>query len=168
MKRLIPILATITLVAGGCDTGTEPDDITLEDLPTPPRNTAAVMVTRDLENIGQVAMQAGQLYFFELRTPPPLPRLLYDAFILGAAPVVRLDLESATATGTFTTGQNGVGFLFAAPDGSAFEPQGSCRINVLSALNESGTGRLQGAVDCPVTDGVTTLRVLVKFDHSAG
>lgn len=163
MKRLILILATLLVVA--CDPGTEPDDLTLDDLPPAPVNVAVVAVTEDLFGVRNVVMEAGQLYFFELRTPPPLPTLLYDAYIESAAPVVRITLEDVTRTGTFTTGQNGVDFLFQAPDGTAFEPRTTCRINVTSALSASG-GRLQGNLDCPVTSGTAEMRVLVRFDHS--
>lgn len=166
MKRIILILAAVGLAA--CDPTTEPDELSLDDLPGAPQNSAVVVVTKDLTGVSDVVMEAGQLYFFELRTPPPLPELVFDAFLQSTAPVVRFELESATATGTFTTGVDDVGFLFGAPDGSAYEPRSSCRINVTSALNDSGIGRLTGNTDCPVTDGATELRVLVKFDHSAG
>jgi hypothetical protein len=166
MRRAILILAALGLTA--CDPTTAPDELTLADLPDAPQNSAVVAVTRDLLGVSDVVMQAGQLYFFELRTPPPLPELVFDAFIQSTAPVVRIDLKNATETGTFTTGVDPVEFLFGAPDGTAFEPRSSCRINVTSALSESGIGRLRGNTDCPVTDGARELRVLVKFDHSAG
>lgn len=170
MRRHIYLLILILILAAACDwgLGTDPDDLVLDDLSDPPRNHATVVLTEDLEDdIGRVTITAGTEYFFPLRTPPPLPELLFDAVIAGGAPLVRVILLDVTQAGEFST-LDGVGLRFGAPDGRVFDPKSSCRVNVTSALNTAGGGRLQGRFDCPMIDelGELELRVLVKFDHT--
>ena len=167
MKRTKVLLTALALLAGtGCDTTTGPWDFTLDDLPAPPRDVATVAVTEDLSLHGRTVVEARELYFFALRTPPPLPELLYDAALGGGATFLRIVLPGTRETGTFSTGEEGVAFSFGAPNGSVFEPRGTCRINVTTALGDGGAGRLRGHADCPVTDDSTDMRVLVKFDYS--
>jgi hypothetical protein len=166
MRRLI-LLVPLGVALAACDPGTEPRDLTLDDVSNPPRNHATVVVTQNVgSGTGSQDMLAGQEYFLPLRDPPPLPRLDFDAQIGVGAAVVRFDLGDVTTTGTRSTDDPGVGFLFGAPDGTVFEPSGSCRITIVSALLGDGSGRLQGETDCTATDGTRNLRVLVKFDHS--
>ncbi|NIP78350.1 MAG: hypothetical protein GWM90_03775 [Gemmatimonadetes bacterium] len=171
MRRVI-FLISATLLAlplPACDwgLGTEPDSLRLEDLPDPPRNHATLAITETLfDGLDRPMMTASTQYFFPLRTPPPLPELLFDAAIAGGAPAVKVVLSDATLTGTFDTSDPDVSLLFAAPDGAVFEPVGSCRITVASALDLAGAGRLQASFDCPMTDGNRDLRVLVKLDHT--
>lgn len=168
MRRLTPLLP-LGLLLVGCDPGTEPSEITLSGVSPPPMNHATAVLTQNLgTGSGSQDLRAGQEYFLPLREPPPLPQLVFDAQVGVGAAVVRLDLGDATTTGTRSTGDADIGFLFGAPDGSVFDPSGTCRIDVLTALQNDGTGRLRGETDCPVTDGTRNLRVLVKFDHSPG
>lgn len=164
MKRLA-LLLPILMLGTGCDTTTGPGDFTLDDLPTPPRNVATISVTEDLSLHGRTVMEARELYFFALRTPPPLPELLYDAS-LGGGTFLRVVLPGVRTTGTFSTAEDGVSLSFGAPSGVVFEPRATCRINVTSALGDGDVGRLRGHADCPVANDSIEMRVLVKFDYS--
>lgn len=170
MRRslLTSVLLLLPLVACDWGLGTDPGEITLDDVAVPPRNHATVMITEQLtDGLGREIMAAGTQYFFPLRTPPPLPELLFDAAISSGSSDVRIILLDETQTGEFST-DGGVLLQFGAPDGALFEPRTSCRVTVSSALTEAGTGRLQGAFDCPMrSDGDDPdMRVLVRFDHS--
>lgn len=168
MRRAILYLALPALLLPSCDwgLGTDPNDLGLSDIGRPPADHAAVVVTKAIQDEGgQPLMLSWTEYLFVLRTPPELPELLFDADISGGA-LLTLVLEDETATGTFQTSDPAVTLFFRAPDAAVFEPAGVCRINVTSALDGDGGGRLQAEFDCPMTDGTRDLRVLAKLDHS--
>lgn len=170
MRRASFATVLILLPLAACDwgLGTGPGDITLDDVAIPPRDHATIMITERLEDeLGRETMAAGTQYFFPLRTPPPLPELLFDAVIAGGSPFIRVVLLDETQVGESSTA-DGVVLQFGAPDGAVFEPRTSCRVTVVSALTESGTGRLRGELDCPMTSDADypDMRVLVRFDHS--
>jgi hypothetical protein len=169
MRGVILLLTIPTLLLQGCDwgLGTDPRDFGLGDLSTPPRDHATVAVTQDL--VGMLdgpPMFGNHQYVFPLITPPALPELWFEAPIAGGHPAITLVLEDVTRTGVFNTSDEAVSLTFRGPGGSVFNPVSDCRINVTSALNASGEGRLQEYFDCPVTDGTRNIRVLAKMDHS--
>lgn len=168
MRRASLLTVLILLLLAACDLGTGPGRITLDDVSIPPRDHATVVITERLEDeLGREIMAAGTQYFFPLRTPPPLPELVFDAVISGGSPFVRVVLLDETQVGESST-EDGVLLQFGAPDGAVFEPRTSCRVTVVSALTGSGTGRLRGEFDCPMTSDADypDMRVLVRFDHS--
>ncbi len=165
MRRLFPILAALALAA--CDPSTGPTEVKLDDLLDPPRNHAGIAVTKDLDNgFGTVVLTSTSEYFFPLLVPAPAPRFTYIQESTTAA--LQVVLPDTRTMGVFTTSDDGVDFAFTAPDGSTYRPLTSCRITVTAALNEGGTGRLQGKTDCPVTNTVKDIRVLAKFDYTPG
>lgn len=170
MRRAILTTTFLLLPLAACDLGlsTGPGDITLADVSVAPRDHASLMITETLTDaIGRETMAAGTQFFFPLRTPPPLPELVFDATIAGGSPAVRVILLDVTQTGEFNT-RDGVVLQFVSPDGAVFEPTTSCRVTVTSALDGSGSGRLRGYFDCPMSSdsGDPDMRVLVRFDHS--
>lgn len=170
MRRAILTTVLLLLPLAGCDwgLGTDAEPITLDRLATPPRNHATVAITETLTDaVGRETMTAETQYFFPLRTPPPLPELLFDAIIAGGAPLVRVVLLDQRQTGEFST-EDGVVLQFGAPDGAVFNPRTVCRVTVTSALNALDDGRLRGEFDCPMTSASNDpdMRVLVKFDYS--
>ena len=168
MRRAILFLALPALLLPACDwgLGTDPSDLGLADVARPPANHATVVLTKDLlDDMDQTLMAAWVAYLFPLRDPPELPELLFDGDV-GAGALVTVVLGDVTRTGTFQTSDPGIDLAFNAPDAAVFRPVGSCRVNVTSALDADGRGRLQAQFDCPMTDGTRDLRVLAKLDHS--
>lgn len=168
VRKLLPVLPLFLLLAA-CDLGlgTGPTSFTLDDLADPQPNSAVVLLTESLgDGRGYYDMTANVAYAFLLRTPPPLPRLVFDTQIGVGASTLRLDLAHIDRTGTLQTGTDGVAMRFVAPDGTIFEPRSSCRITLTSAWADQPGARLEGRSDCPVTDGTLELRVLFKFDYT--
>ncbi len=165
MRRLVPTLALLALAA--CDVSTGPTEVKLDDLHDPPRNDAAVALTKDLDDgFGTTVLASATQYFFPLLVPAPVPEFIY--LHEQSSSSLRIVLPDTHTTGIFNTAADSVDFAFTAPDGSTYRPLTSCRITVTSALNDAGTGRLQGKTDCPATNTVQDVRVLVKFDYTPG
>lgn len=157
------------MALAACDLGlgTGPVEITLDDLSEPTPNTAVVVLTRSLgDGNGYYDMAAATQYPYTLRTPPPLPQLVFDTQIGIGATSLRLDLADIGVTGVLVTGTDGVDVTFMAPDGAVFKPLSTCRITITSAYTGEPGSRLQGKSDCPATDGTRDLRVLFKFDYT--
>lgn len=165
MRKIPHLLFVPVLLFAGCDLGIEPVPITLDDLSAPASNTAVVVLSEPLgDGLGDYDMAADLQYTFHLRTPPPLPELIYELqFGAGALDLVLANIEE---TGIIVTGTGGVTFLFVAPDGTTYEPLTTCRITITSAWADAPGARLQGKSDCPVTDGSADFRVLFKFDYT--
>ena len=159
---LIPVLLSV-----GCDLGTGPDPLTLNDLSNPVANTAVVLLTESVgDGRGYYDMNSGFQYPFELRLPPPLPEMVYDAQIGVGSAALQLTLANIDAPSVLVTGSDGVEVRFVSPDGATHEPRTTCRITITSAWAETPGTRLQGRSDCPVTDGTNDFRVLFKFDYT--
>jgi hypothetical protein len=166
MRRGLPLL--LLLLVAGCDIETTgPSGLDL--LPPPPVNHAVVSVTRELPGLGEDdRLIPGMAYFFPLLQPSVLPDIRYtDEHNLTLA-ALHVVMPNTAQSGIFNTGEGGVTLQFQGPDGRQFVPAGSCRISVLSPLNEAGFGRLVAQTDCPVQGDGVELRVLVKFDLSRG
>lgn len=167
MRR--PLFALPLLFLAACDFGlsTPVPEVTLDDLHDPASNTAVVLLTEPLgDGRGYYDMSALTQYFYTLRTPPPLPQLVFDTQIgVGASDLI-LTLANIEETGLLVTGTDGVSVRFVAPDGRIFEPLTTCRITITSPWSAPAGSRLQGKSDCPVTDGTSDLRVLFKFDYT--
>ncbi|HUE77120.1 MAG TPA: hypothetical protein VMM83_04195 [Longimicrobiales bacterium] len=167
MRKIPHLLFVPVLLLAGCDLGTGPTPVTLDDLTEPASNTAVVLITEPLgDGRGYYDMGADLQYPFQLRTPPPLPEMIYDLQIGIGASALTLTLANIEDTGIIVTGVDGVDVLFMAPDGATYEPLTSCRITITSAWVDSPGARLQGKSDCPVTDGSADFRVLFKFDYT--
>lgn len=167
MRRSATALPLLFLAACDIGLGTGPVEVTLNDLAAPAANSAVVLITEPLgTGSGYYDMTARTQYPYTLRTPPPLPELVFDTQIGIGASILRLTLAAIDQTGVLVTGTDGVEVVFAAPDGSVFEPIGTCRITITSAWAETAGSRLQGHSDCPVTDGTLDFRVLFKFDYT--
>lgn len=164
MRRLLFVLPVLF---AACDLSTGVQPVTLDDLSEPAQNTAVVLLTESLGGgRGYYDMSAGLQYALQLRTPPPLPQMVYDAQIGAGAAGLNLMLATIDDVGILVTGTDGVDVLFSAPDGATYTPRTTCRITITSAWSDTPGARLQGKSDCPVTDGVTDFRVLFKFDHT--
>ncbi|HUG41605.1 MAG TPA: hypothetical protein VMM12_14040 [Longimicrobiales bacterium] len=163
MRRPLHVLPLLVLAACDLGLGTGPVELKLDDLAEPESNTAVVALTKTIgDGIGLNDMVAQTQYLLTLRTPPPLPELLFDA----RSSVLRLTLAGIDETGIRVTGTDGVDVVFAAPDGVLFGPSTTCRITITSAWAPQPGARLRGKSDCPITDGTRELRVLFKFDYT--
>jgi len=170
-RRHLAALALLILGSAGCDlfsVVTDPADLRLSDVSTPPPNHATVVVTEDMVGqLNDVEMTAGIEYFFQLRTPPPLPELLFDTSIPFGQGLVRFFLDDVTQEGVISTEDPDVSFLFTSPSGNKAEPTTSCRITITSAWSAESGSKLTGQTDCPVTgQDENRFRVLVKFDYT--
>lgn len=164
MRRLLFVLPVLF---AGCDLSTGVEPVTLDDLSAPAQNTAVILVTEDLgDGRGYHDLSAGFQYPLQLRTPPPLPRMVYDAQIGSGTAGLDLTLAHIEEVGILVTGTDDVAVRFTAPDGATYSPRTTCRITITSAWSDVPGARLQGKSDCPVTDGVADFRVLFKFDYT--
>lgn len=167
MRRIFLLVPILALAACDLGLGTGPDELTLDDLGEPAANSAVIVLTRPLgDGRGYYDMSARTPYYFVLRTPPPLPRLVFDTQIGIGSPSLVLDLAAIDQTGVLVTGSDDIDVAFTAPDGVRFEPRSTCRITLTSAWADQPGARLRGKSDCPVTDGGIELRVLFKFDYT--
>lgn len=167
MRRTIYFLPLLVVAACDLGLGTGPAEITLDDLSEPMSNTAVVLITEPLgDGRGYYDMGANLQYPFQLRTPPPLPEMVFDVPIGVGAAALTVTLADIGSTGVRVTGTDGVDVLFMAPDGTSYRPLTTCRITITSAWRDAPGARFQGRSDCPVTDGTTDFRVLFKFDYT--
>lgn len=167
MRRRLAALPLLFLAACDLGLGTGPGELVLDDLPAPGPNQAVLVITRDIgDGRGYYDMHAEQEYFLQLREPPPLPQLVYDAPIGVGAAVLRLVLADIEQTGTLVTGTDGVEVAFVGPDGTVYEPTTTCRVTITSAWSPTPGTRLTGKSDCPVTNGEIRFRVMFRFDYT--
>ncbi|MBW3552137.1 MAG: hypothetical protein KY466_01435 [Gemmatimonadetes bacterium] len=166
MRKPLSIVPLLILVA--CDgLSTAPVQLTLDELSPPPSNTAMVVLTEPLgDGGGDHDMSALTQYAYALRTPPPLPELIYETSLEAGTSALLLTLADIEQTGVLVTGTDDVDVGFVPPDGAPFAPRSTCRITITSAWADQAGRRLQGKSDCPVTDGTRELRVLFKFDYT--
>lgn len=167
MRKPLYIVPLLALAACDLGLGTGPVEITLDALSEPPSNTAMVVLTEPLgDGRGYYDMNARTQYPFALRTPPPLPELVYEIPVGVGTSALLLTLAHIEQTGVLVTGTDDVDVLFVAPDGAPFAPRSTCRVTITSAWADQPGRRLQGKSDCPVTDGTREMRVLFKFDYT--